>query len=114
MRHTRRFRGPRRFLLLTTLALATSTVLASRVGVSLWLAIASVLLGAFLLYAFFNAPARYRRYGLGHINQAVDHSWGKFGGTYSEEPIDAETSRIGRNEPCPCGSGRKFKRCCGP
>jgi hypothetical protein len=21
--------------------------------------------------------------------------------------------RIGRNEPCPCGSGRKFKRCCG-
>ena len=22
-------------------------------------------------------------------------------------------ARIGRNEPCPCGSGRKFKRCCG-
>jgi SEC-C motif-containing protein len=21
--------------------------------------------------------------------------------------------RPGRNEPCPCGSGRKFKRCCG-
>jgi uncharacterized protein len=21
--------------------------------------------------------------------------------------------KIGRNEPCPCGSGRKFKRCCG-
>jgi uncharacterized protein len=21
--------------------------------------------------------------------------------------------RIGRNEPCPCGSGRKYKRCCG-
>jgi SEC-C motif-containing protein len=21
--------------------------------------------------------------------------------------------RIGRNEPCPCGSGAKFKRCCG-
>lgn len=21
--------------------------------------------------------------------------------------------RIGRNDPCPCGSGRKFKRCCG-
>ena len=19
---------------------------------------------------------------------------------------------IGRNDPCPCGSGRKFKRCC--
>jgi hypothetical protein len=22
--------------------------------------------------------------------------------------------RTGRNEPCPCGSGRKFKKCCGP
>jgi SEC-C motif len=22
-------------------------------------------------------------------------------------------SRVGRNEPCPCGSGRKAKRCCG-
>jgi hypothetical protein len=21
--------------------------------------------------------------------------------------------RVGRNEPCPCGSGRKFKHCCG-
>lgn len=20
--------------------------------------------------------------------------------------------KIGRNEPCPCGSGKKFKRCC--
>ena len=24
-----------------------------------------------------------------------------------------ETPKVGRNEPCPCGSGRKFKRCCG-
>ncbi len=23
-------------------------------------------------------------------------------------------ARVGRNEPCPCGSGRKFKRCCLP
>jgi uncharacterized protein YecA (UPF0149 family) len=21
--------------------------------------------------------------------------------------------RVGRNAPCPCGSGRKYKRCCG-
>ena len=21
--------------------------------------------------------------------------------------------KVGRNEPCPCGSGRKYKRCCG-
>ncbi|RZB31972.1 MAG: hypothetical protein SRB1_01591 [Desulfobacteraceae bacterium Eth-SRB1] len=21
--------------------------------------------------------------------------------------------RVGRNEPCPCGSGKKYKKCCG-
>ena len=21
--------------------------------------------------------------------------------------------KIGRNDPCPCGSGRKYKKCCG-
>ena len=21
--------------------------------------------------------------------------------------------KVGRNDPCPCGSGRKYKRCCG-
>ena len=24
-----------------------------------------------------------------------------------------EEPKVGRNEPCPCGSGRKFKKCCG-
>ncbi|WP_125154145.1 SEC-C metal-binding domain-containing protein [Clostridium rectalis] len=23
------------------------------------------------------------------------------------------TNKIGRNEPCPCGSGKKYKKCCG-
>ena len=22
------------------------------------------------------------------------------------------TERVGRNDPCPCGSGKKFKQCC--
>lgn len=29
-----------------------------------------------------------------------------------EEPITPIT-KVGRNEPCPCGSGKKFKNCCG-
>ncbi len=28
-------------------------------------------------------------------------------------PIVRETPKIGRNDPCPCGSGRKDKKCCG-
>ena len=29
------------------------------------------------------------------------------------EPIVNPYRRVGRNDPCPCGSGKKFKRCCG-
>ncbi len=28
-------------------------------------------------------------------------------------PIRRQAPKIGRNDPCPCGSGRKFKKCCG-
>jgi yecA family protein len=28
-------------------------------------------------------------------------------------PTHYEDRKVGRNEPCPCGSGKKFKRCCG-
>jgi len=27
-------------------------------------------------------------------------------------PIVSVTSKIGRNDPCPCGSGKKYKKCC--
>lgn len=27
--------------------------------------------------------------------------------------IERRTARVGRNDPCPCGSGRKYKKCCG-
>jgi preprotein translocase subunit SecA len=29
------------------------------------------------------------------------------------EPIRNMAQKVGRNDPCPCGSGRKFKNCCG-
>ncbi len=28
-------------------------------------------------------------------------------------PVSRASARVGRNEPCPCGSGKKSKRCCG-
>ena len=28
------------------------------------------------------------------------------------KPVVRESAKVGRNEPCPCGSGKKFKRCC--
>jgi SEC-C motif-containing protein len=29
------------------------------------------------------------------------------------QPVRRETPKIGRNDPCPCGSGKKYKKCCG-
>ncbi len=29
------------------------------------------------------------------------------------KPVVREAPKIGRNEPCPCGSGKKYKKCCG-
>lgn len=28
------------------------------------------------------------------------------------EPIKKEKEEPGRNDPCPCGSGKKYKQCC--
>jgi preprotein translocase subunit SecA len=30
-----------------------------------------------------------------------------------QAPVHREGEKIGRNAPCPCGSGKKYKRCCG-
>ena len=30
-----------------------------------------------------------------------------------EKPIVREEPKVGRNDPCPCGSGKKYKKCCG-
>ena len=30
-----------------------------------------------------------------------------------KSPFTRSTPKIGRNDPCICGSGKKFKKCCG-
>ena len=30
-----------------------------------------------------------------------------------EKPTVRESPKVGRNDPCPCGSGKKYKKCCG-
>ena len=35
------------------------------------------------------------------------------GGDGAKQPIKRSSPKVGRNEPCPCGSGKKFKKCCG-
>ncbi len=33
-------------------------------------------------------------------------------GSLQKQPVRAE-KKVGRNDPCPCGSGKKYKKCCG-
>lgn len=41
-------------------------------------------------------------------------SWRFVSGEQLKNPtVRYETPRTGRNEPCPCGSGKKYKKCCG-
>ena len=32
---------------------------------------------------------------------------------YRREQVFISSPTVGRNEPCPCGSGKKYKNCCG-
>ena len=35
------------------------------------------------------------------------------GPTEKTKPIIRDVPKVGRNDPCPCGSGKKYKKCCG-
>ncbi len=41
--------------------------------------------------------------------QAIDGTEGR---QTKSEPIRNRNDKVGRNDPCPCGSGKKFKNCC--
>ena len=44
----------------------------------------------------------------------LDSRWYFYDGVPVEaRPVVRENPKVGRNDPCPCGSGRKFKKCCG-
>ncbi len=46
------------------------------------------------------------RYGRGEENNAESES-------EKDQPVTRQGDKVGRNDPCPCGSGKKYKRCCG-
>jgi SEC-C motif-containing protein len=48
---------------------------------------------------------------LGHFRRKDDNWFFTSGDMVKPEP--AVSSKVGRNEPCPCGSGKKYKKCCG-
>ena len=65
-------------------------------------------------YVFKIQPVREARAEITQKKQRViEHrgEGGGGGGTPSQSKRDVE--KVGRNDPCPCGSGKKYKKCCG-
>lgn len=49
-----------------------------------------------------------KSYDAGSKRQFSIERIGKIGETYKHD-----SPKVGRNDPCPCGSGKKYKKCCG-
>lgn len=78
-------------------------------------ALSAAAISAVLVYVVREAPAKHRQFGLGQSQEAVDNHQGQFGNSYTDDALTQQAAAppVGRNDPCPCGSGRKFKRCHG-
>ena len=78
-------------------------------------ALAAVVSGV-VCYALTGAPPRYRRHGWRHVDEAVGHALGQSAAGWPGDEVGWEVPPappVGRNDLCPCGSGAKYKRCCG-
>ena len=47
------------------------------------------------------------------MQRKIDEASMKFNLSDNQEKQQAFTKKIARNDPCPCGSGKKYKQCCG-
>ncbi|MDZ7747763.1 MAG: YchJ family protein [Halofilum sp. (in: g-proteobacteria)] len=58
--------------------------------------------------------ARQRHHELARFKRDADGAWVYVDGEAPETgTVRREGPRVGRNDACPCGSGRKYKKCCG-
>lgn len=52
--------------------------------------------------------------GTGNDDTRISYNYAYLPPDVSEEKVQVEVKeKIGRNDPCPCGSGKKYKKCCG-
>lgn len=89
--------------------------LAITVAVYRWLGLSAFLIAVlgFMLSGLFMPPPWHTKFP-DQDGHAVDNELGIFGNAYREDAPDREPApKVGRNDPCTCGSGAKYKRCCG-
>lgn len=66
-----------------------------------------------LLWNMYEARAEWL-HGLEEWNDIFDEEKRKeIKKNYNRSKIVVKDKKIGRNDPCPCGSGKKYKKCCG-
>ncbi|NGZ03765.1 MAG: hypothetical protein CV090_12030 [Nitrospira sp. WS238] len=53
-------------------------------------------------------PDALREYA--QLGRSIYRAWLEAGDL---DPEPSRPTKIGRNDPCPCRSGKKFKKCCG-
>ena len=63
-------------------------------------------------YSVQNVPQELREDGF--FRKEGDEWFYVEGNVYGKEPVRRAEPKVGRNDPCPCGSGKKFKKCCMP
>jgi len=49
---------------------------------------------------------------ISRFRRAGDGRWLYLDGD-NQQPLRRRQPKVGRNRPCPCGSGKKYKKCCG-
>jgi hypothetical protein len=52
----------------------------------------------------------YHSHSISNTSAATEHLFGHL--RDGEQPKRNPFRDVGRNDPCPCGSGKKFKKCC--
>lgn len=61
---------------------------------------------------FMQDRARYTHHEVALFEKKNDR-WYFVDGQVQNQPQVREAPKVGRNDPCPCGSGKKYKKCCG-
>jgi SEC-C motif-containing protein len=63
--------------------------------------------------------AQYRQDGVRLVHherstfRREDGQWVYVDGEVDPKSPPRQVAKVGRNDPCPCGSGKKYKKCCG-
>lgn len=56
---------------------------------------------------------QYIHHEIAHFKKIEGNWYYEDGETPESTPFTRAQPKVGRNEPCPCESGKKFKKCCG-